>query len=283
MISIVIPTRNRYQNLVNTLTALFNQSLEKDEYEVIVSDDNSTDETQQVINQFKTYGRFKYVFNTFKPHSWNASVPRNLGALIADPDTLGYLFVDSDVVLPHNALLTYVEDIKQNPNRVIIGSYDFYAKNGETIQIPDVRNKKFEEVTVEQTFNTVHDGLACFGGNIFIPRQIFWSVNGFSVDTHIGLEDGDMGLKMWKVGTNFSYENRVRGKHQWHETPTDRFPADMKDHIDRLNLKHYGTKDPDYGIIEASRDTYASWGINGWTPPAEWLKMGFGMKVNKTE
>lgn len=282
-LSVVVPTRSRYHNLVNTLEALFNQSLDKSEYEVIVSDDNSSDETQSVINQFKDRGIFKYVFNKYKPHSWNASVPRNLGAFVAQPDTKAYLFVDSDVILPHHALQTYTEDLEQGPERVIIGGYDFMSKNGVDVQVKDVRQPKFDSVTPQEVFNTVHDGLACFGGNILIPRDIFWSVKGFSVDTHIGLEDGDMGLKLWKLGIGFSYDNRVKGTHQWHETPQDRFPPDMKDHIDRLNLKHYGTKDPDYGIIEASRDTYASWGITGWQPPKEWTAMGFGMKINKTE
>lgn len=280
MISVIIPTRSRYHNLVNTLEALFNQSLDKSQYEVIVSDDNSTDETQSVINRFKDRGRFKYVFNTFKPHSWNASVPRNLGALVADPDTKAYLFVDSDVILPHHALEVYVEDLNKNSSRVIIGPYNFMDRNGVDVKIIDVRTPKFSSVSIDETFDTVHDGLACFGGNIVIPRDIFWSVNGFSVDTHIGLEDGDMGLKLWKKGTSFSYENRNMGTHQWHESPPDRFPNNMKEHIDNLNLKHYGTKDPDYGIIEASRETYASWGITGWNPPQEWLKMGFGLQIN---
>lgn len=283
MISVIIPARNRYTNLVNTIKALVDQTVSRDQYEIIISDDNSTDETQSIINQFKGQGRFKYVFNNFKPHSWNASVPRNLGALVADQDTRAYLFVDSDVVLPSVTLECYLQDLDKDSNRVIIGPYNFMEQNGVSVMIKDVRMAKFDSVTPDETFETVHDGLACFGGNLCIPKDIFWSVNGFSVDTHIGLEDGDMGLKLWKKKTRFSYDKRPFGRHQWHETPPDRFPPDMKDHIDKLNLKHFGTKDPDYGIIEASRETYAEWGITGWNPPPEWRKSGFMMKINKAE
>lgn len=271
-ISVIIPSRNRYSNLVQVLDALTKQTLARSEYEIIVSDDNSTDETQSIINQFKGTGVFKYVFNNYKPYSWNASVPRNLAALIADPETQAFVFVDSDVVLPETALEHYLEDLTADPNRVIIGPYDFYAQGNDVIRAPDVRWPKFHEVERNDTFDTVHDGLACFGGNLVIPKDIFWSVKGFSVDTHIGLEDGDMGLKLWKKQTKFSYDRRTAGKHLWHETPDDRFPPNMKDHIDKLNLKHYGMIDPDYGLIEASRDTYASWGITGWVCPPEWLK-----------
>lgn len=284
-LSVIIPSRNRYFNLVPVLDALEDQSLAREEYEIILSDDASTDETQTLINHHRDKGTFKYVWNNYKPHTWNASVPRNLGALISDQDSGAFLFVDSDVVLPRHALQCYVEDLEKNPDRVVIGSYDFYRDGNEQVAVEDVRHVKFETVTVDETFTTVHDGLACFGGNLLIPKDIFWSVKGFSVDTHIGLEDGDMGLKLWKAGTKFSYDNRTKGKHLFHPTPPDRFPPDMKNHIDKLNLKHFHDVNPDYGIVEASRETYASWGITGWNPPVEWTRgrMEFDLKVRKVK
>lgn len=272
MISVIIPTRNRKDNLIRTVAALDNQQLPRQDYEIIISDDNSTDNTFEVYTQFKSNGRLKYVNNNTKPHSWNASVPRNLGALIADPETRAYVFVDSDVKMPFNYLQTIVNDLDENSNRVIVGPYHWMAKDGETVAQMDVRWPKFQEVKPEQGFNAATDGLACFGGSIVIPKKIFWDVMGFSVDTHIGLEDGDMGLKLWKRGHSVSYDKRLLGYHQWHETPADRFPADMKKHINKLNQKHFGTDDPDYGIIEASREAYEAWGITGWEPPQEWLQ-----------
>lgn len=284
-LSVIIPTRSRYFNVKGVLEALFDQSLDKSQYEIILSDDNSTDDTQSSINTFRDRGRFKYVFNNWKPYSWNASIPRNYGALISDPETQAFVFVDSDVILPHDALEHIVEDLDKDPNRVIIGPYHWYAEGNDRIREMDIRWEKFQRVSVDDTFDTVHDGLACFGGNITIPKDIFWSVRGFSVDTHIGLEDGDMGLKLWKKGTKFSYDIRLLGKHQWHPVPPDRFPPDMRDHIDRLNEKHFHSREPDYGLIEASRETYAEWGITGWDPPKEWNqnRKEFMLKVNKED
>lgn len=287
-LSVIIPSRNRASNLEQVVASLANQTLSKDEFEVIISDDNSNDGTSMVAWNYQNSLRLKYIFsNVPKLHSWNASVPRNLGALISDPSTTHFVFVDSDVVLPNTALQLYLEDIEKDPNRVIIGPYDFYKEGNEIIAVKDVRSLKFEEVDVDQTFETIHDGLACFGGNLVIPKDIFWSVRGFSVDTHIGLEDGDMGLKLWKKKVRFSYDKRNRGKHLWHKSPEDRFPPDMSQHINKLNLKHFGMNTPEVDknmdLISASRDTYASWGITGWEPPAEWQqnKLDFSMKVNK--
>lgn len=283
--SVIIPTRNRYSNLKNTVESLRNQSLPKDQWELIVSDDNSTDETFNVYKENQDL-HIKYVNNNTKPHTWNASIPRNLGALISNPSTEAFIFVDSDVKLPTQALEFFLEDYRANKNRVVIGSYDFTLQDGQPISYEngekgDVRSKKFRESKPSDEYDTIHDGLACFGGNIMIPKKIFWQVGGFSPDIHIGLEDGDMGLKLWKVGTKFSYDDRTRGLHQWHEPPPDRFPADMRQHIDNLNLKHFNTVNPDYGIIEASRETYAKWGVSGWEPPKEWLtnKIDLSMKI----
>ena len=284
-LSVIIPTRSRYNNLVKTLTALKDQSLKKEEYEVIVVDDNSTDQTNSIVASFKDGWNFKYIFsNVPKPHTWNASIIRNMGALLSSQETEALVFVDSDVVLPRNALELYLIDFEANKDRVIIGYYDFLREDG-TVAVQDVRHVKFETVTPEQTFEQVHDGLACFGGNILIPKNIFWSVGGFDTDVHIGLEDGSMGLKLWKKKTKFSYDNRIIGKHSWHDVPTDRFPPNMNEHINNLNLKHFHTKNPDYGIIEMSRETYASWGFENWQEPLEWKRnqLDFIMKIKKED
>ena len=281
MISVIVPTRSRYNTLKHTIEAIANQNTQ--DFELIISDDNSTDETQSLISQYKDRLKLKYIFNNHKDHgTWNASIPRNLGALVADPSTKGYYFVDSDVSLPPTAVQHVIEDFNLNPNRVIIGPYHWYNKDHDGISQQDIRWPKFEEVTVDQTFATVHDGLACFGGNIFFPKDIFWRVGGFSPEIEIGLEDGDMGLKLWKAQTNFSYDKRLLGAHRWHEIPSDRFPSNMRQHIDNLNLKHFHTTNPDYGIVEASRETYASWGVQGWEPPQSWLenKLDMTLKVN---
>lgn len=283
-LSVVIPTRGRAENLFNTVKALENQTIGKEDFEIIISDDNSDDNTQEVINMFKDQRNIKYVFSSVpKPHSWNASIPRNLGASVADPSSIAYVFVDSDVILPPHTLQTYINSLERNRNRVIIAPYDFYAKGNEQIATPDVRNDEFERRSPDELSYRATDGLACFGGNLVIPKDIFWRVGGFSPDTHIGLEDGDMGLKLWKKQTAFSYEKTTRGKHQWHETPVDRFPSNMKEHIDKLNIKHFHDTNPDYGIVEASREAYEQWGVTGWEVPEEWKQgqVDFGMKVNK--
>lgn len=279
-LTVVIPTRNRKDNLRNTLGAFLTQTTPRELFEVIISDDNSEDNTFELYEQFKDKLDLKYVNNNKKAHSWNASVPRNLGASLADPHTKLIVFLDSDIVVQSTFLEHIWKDYQENPERVILGPYDFMSANQRDVQTADVRWDKFKSVAPQDTFDKATDGLACFGGIIAFPKEIFWDMGGYDRDTHIGLEDGEMGLRLWKKGYKVSYDQRLYGKHQWHEIPKDRFPADMKDHIDKLNMKHFNTKDPDYGIIEMSREAYKEWGItDNWQPPVEWTKMGFGLKI----
>src|SRR5579863_8339102 len=52
-VSIVIPSRNEEQNILDCLSSLRNQSYPKHLYEVIVVDDHSTDNTWEVLQNFQ--------------------------------------------------------------------------------------------------------------------------------------------------------------------------------------------------------------------------------------
>ena len=60
MISIIIPTFNREDKIIQVINSLLNQNV--DEYEIIVVDDGSTDSTMDKLNIFsrnkKTAGKF---------------------------------------------------------------------------------------------------------------------------------------------------------------------------------------------------------------------------------
>ena len=51
-ISVIIPVLNNKNGLIDTIDAVMNQSIHQNQYEVIVSDNGSTDGTLDVINQY---------------------------------------------------------------------------------------------------------------------------------------------------------------------------------------------------------------------------------------
>ncbi|MFK4438642.1 glycosyltransferase involved in cell wall biosynthesis [Paenibacillus sp. RC73] len=94
--SIVIPTYNRAQQLLLTLTSFETQTYSKHLFEVIVADDGSTDGTKEMVEGFKASYPLIYVSH---PEQRGRSAVRNLGLRRAKG--LYIIFCDADfLVLP---------------------------------------------------------------------------------------------------------------------------------------------------------------------------------------
>jgi glycosyltransferase involved in cell wall biosynthesis len=91
LFSIVIPTRNRAQLLPNALQSALEQT--KNDYEIIVSDNNSTPETEQVVRRLGD-SRVRYVRvdrTLAMPDSWEFAVSHARGeyiTILSDDDAL---------------------------------------------------------------------------------------------------------------------------------------------------------------------------------------------------
>ncbi|MEI6265348.1 MAG: glycosyltransferase [Sphingobacteriia bacterium] len=94
-ISIVICTYNRANYIGEAMNSLYNQSLPKDQFEVIIVDNNSTDQTESVCNAFITTHTDSH-FYYLKELKQGASFARNTGAAIANAPLL--CFMDDDAV-----------------------------------------------------------------------------------------------------------------------------------------------------------------------------------------
>jgi glycosyltransferase involved in cell wall biosynthesis len=89
-ISVIIPTRNRSQILAECLSRLLDQTLAREDYEIIVIDDASQDQTPEVIETFAARG----VSGLRLDKQSAAASARNAGILKATSPFL--LFLDDD-------------------------------------------------------------------------------------------------------------------------------------------------------------------------------------------
>ena len=76
-LSVIIPTRNRYEILRSTLAAMENQTLQKHEFEVIVVDTN-TDEYHR--KKIKEHQGQKATLRTLELDADTVAAARNFGA-----------------------------------------------------------------------------------------------------------------------------------------------------------------------------------------------------------
>lgn len=89
LFSIIIPTYNRATRLDKTLTSLVTQTCQ--EFEVLVCDDGSTDNTSEVVSSYKDKLNLKYFWN----ENWGGPAkPRNIG--IQNSTGRWICFLDAD-------------------------------------------------------------------------------------------------------------------------------------------------------------------------------------------
>jgi len=108
-VSVVIPTYNRDFCIVQTLETVFNQTYT--DYEVIVVDDGSTDNTSQLIN-----GRYKEKVKYIYQSNAGVSIARNTGIQAAQGDWIAFL--DSDDEWLPEKLRYQMEDLGANTGAV---------------------------------------------------------------------------------------------------------------------------------------------------------------------
>ena len=98
-ISIVIPSYNSTNSIKHTLNSIKYQKLTRKEWklvEIIIVDDGSTDNTEDVVAQFINTLPIRYIYQ----NHLGRSHARNLGASLAKGDIL--IFIDSDMVLENH-------------------------------------------------------------------------------------------------------------------------------------------------------------------------------------
>ena len=120
--SIIVPTYNRAELLPLTLESLFNQQFKK--YEIIVVDDGSTDNTEEVMQKWIKRGVIYH-----KKNNEERGAARNAGVKIAKGKYIN--FFDSDDLAYENHLQTAYDFINENNNPEIFHlAYDYKTPEG---------------------------------------------------------------------------------------------------------------------------------------------------------
>ncbi len=111
LFSIIIPTYNRANMLTKAIESVLAQTY--DNWELIIVDDGSTDNTKEVVLSYKS-DKIKYVYQK----NQKESVARNKGIDIAKGDYI--CFLDDDDYYLDNFLMEFYNEIKKQKNKKTI-------------------------------------------------------------------------------------------------------------------------------------------------------------------
>ncbi len=113
-ISVIIPAYNAEKTVAETLRSVLNSAFPKNQFEVIVVDDGSKDNTVKILKQTKNVRVFA------RKHAGPAT-QRNFGAKAARGDII--LFTDSDCIVSKDLLKRVSDDFKKYDIAGVGGTY----------------------------------------------------------------------------------------------------------------------------------------------------------------
>jgi glycosyltransferase involved in cell wall biosynthesis len=237
-VALIVNTFQKPRHLALVLESIAAQADVSGRFEVIVTDDGSTDDTPRLVQDFASRVDFPVRF-TSQPHDgFRLARNRNAGARLATSDYL--LFLDGDCVLPRDHVAAYLA--RRRPGQALLG---YCAR------LPEATSAALESGRLAETDLAALAPLAerrllarrfrkarwhnllrhptkprLAGGNCGIWRSDFASVNG--CDERFvgwGQEDDDLGLRLRAVGVRLeSILDRTWSLHVWHPVDASATP-----------------------------------------------------------
>ncbi len=199
MISVVVPAYNAEGTIGKCIEALLRQDC-REQYEIIVVDDGSSDRTKNIVRQFRDAGRIKLVE---QQHGGPAKA-RNAGAREAKGDII--LFTDSDCI-PEKNWVTEMAKPFSNPS--VAGVQGRYRTMQQSIVA------RFAQTEIEERYRRVMkmgiDGIGTYSAAY--RKGIFSEMGGFDENFPMASgEDFDLSFRM-KDGLVFNPEAVVYHQH----------------------------------------------------------------------
>jgi len=186
IISVIIPTFNRADYVEQAVQSVFAQTFA--DYEVIVVDDGSTDNTKEVLAGFSDFSTFTYHYQT----NSGRSEARNQGLKIAQGDFL--LFLDSDDLLFPDALRLLHAAAQTSTAGMVAGQIEFVNEHLKKLWVLETNTESFP--AGEMNYPALITGrYFLLPGAVLLRRTFLNGVGGFD-RTLEPCEDYDFYLRM---------------------------------------------------------------------------------------
>lgn len=205
MISVIIPNFNNEKILKKFLgknILLLNKELSQYKYEIIIADDNSTDNSIKFIKSLDT--KIKITINQNEQgfgNNCNFAISKALGDFI--------LLLNSDVLLKQNFFIDLWKKINSSKIFSVVPRITRPLENNitESITTAEIKNSgiRFDHKNkYNKDIKKNHKILWSSGACILFKKYIFIKLSGFdSIYSPFYVEDTDLSMKAWREG----YEN----------------------------------------------------------------------------
>lgn len=279
--SIIIPSYNSSERLYLNLISLKYQDYPQNDFEVIVIDNGSSDDTETMLSTFEADFSLKIIRID---DNRGIARGRNKGILEASGDIL--IFHDSDMIAPKDFVRKHIE-AHEKENIVVCGLpwlriYSFFYKNFDSYEMYSFSRHiykynleadywlkdKYKLITDEQIedesflnlsfdldmdfITSLKETMTIFGedlngynlpwrffitNNASVDRKLVMEVGSFDENiVRYGFEDYDLGIRLYKVGSEFKILHDIISVHQEH--PKNSTPEDVKENVNYMCKKY---------------------------------------------
>lgn len=265
MIGAVVPVFNRRSNLELLLRSLERSS--QPAFEVVVSDDGSTDGTRAFVQRLQRTerwaGRLKWV-GAGPNRGVRTGRARNIGAANLDPAVDLVVMLDSDLLLQPDAIAAMAAAYETYPGCIVLGPVSWLPPLDHATVLAAVVEGRLDTLLarvprevrerVEGTFvgPELRDGLLDLSAgleqhmraewalplNSAWPVELYWRIGGFDETMQgYGYQDMDLGARAAAAGARCVFQPELWALHVWHPKPAGAMVENQRN-LDRYLRRH---------------------------------------------
>lgn len=230
-VSVVIPTYNRRDLVLDALGSVFAQTMT--DHEIIVINDESLDDTEEVLAPLAESGRIRYI----RQDKAGQAAALNLGISEACGEFVAFL--DDDDMWPADRLEWQVKLLESLPRHVAVtGNYKELASETIPDQIADTRDLSPADF--------MEGALMRSPGQVLFRRQALLDVGGFDLRVWC-VQDWDLYFRISALGP-IRYEPHPALLYRVHEGNASKNYWRMYKNALRVYRKHR-SRDPKYNPL----------------------------------
>jgi len=204
-LSVIVPTYNRAAGVARALVSILDQTASCDRYEILVVDNNSTDNTAEVVDDFvrRSNGRIRRLLETRQ----GVAYARQAGIDAARAGILA--FFDDDVSVSRSWVETILQTFDEHPDIEVIGGKvlpQWATPPPRWLTRAHWSPLALQDFGDRPELMSIDNPRALISANLACRRQVFDRLGGFSpvfqrVKDGIGsLEDDEWIRRLWKSG-----------------------------------------------------------------------------------
>ncbi|MCO5251240.1 MAG: glycosyltransferase [Candidatus Kapabacteria bacterium] len=248
--SVIIPTYNRIDILEKCLESLSKQDFPTENFEVIIADDGSTDDTEMRVKNFKS----KYKIIYLKQANSGPATARNNAIRHASGNYL--LILNDDAILEKDVLSGHYRHHKTNRTKLaVMGTFNYPQAEMEKIFTYLAVKSDFIFPASKLVTGGLYNYLYFWTCNISVERSLVDKAGMFDENFREPMaEDIELGLRLQRLGLKVLFDGTIKATHL-HDISIDMFIKRQKmwgrNHY-KLLLKYPSAANPE--ILELALD-----------------------------